>query len=101
MPFQEDLTPYFADFGLVANYGDLQTLVILDEPDREVLSGRVTSTEYLMTYPTASFPGLAHGDQVSIVRVNGTRSDEYNVIAVNKQSDGVISIATLTRVASS
>lgn len=101
MPFAEDISPYFADFGLVANYGDLQTLVILDEPDREILNGRVTSTEYSMTYPTAAFKALAHGDQVSITRADGTRADEYNVIAVNKQSDGTISIATLARVASS
>ena len=89
--FIEDCSPYFADFGVIAQGGDRQSLVLLDAPEHDVLGGRATSSAYAMTYTTASFPELSHGDQV---RLGDTES---SVIAVNKQSDGVIGIATLQR----
>lgn len=91
MAFTEDLTPFFSDFVKTAQVNDRSAPVILSEPDHEVLNGRAISTDYQMTFRTADFPDLAHGDQVLI----GT--DNYMVIVVTKESDGAVSLATLQR----
>jgi len=92
MAFQEPVGAFFPDFGVAATVGDFSDLVIFNSPDIDALSGRVTSTHYEMTFRTASFPTLAYGDQV---RIDGYL---YNVQAVNKIGDGVMTNAILQRV---
>lgn len=90
--FSEDLAPFLADFGIPATAGAASGKVILDMPDRAVLSGRVQSTEYAMTFITADFPGLKFGDSVTVNAIN------YRVLSVELLDDGALSTAELERV---
>lgn len=87
----EDLSAFFADFSVVAQYGTLSGPVLLDAPEHDVLNGMATTRAYSMTYQAAQFSGLQHGDQIKIGDKN------YSVIAVNSQDDGALRVATLQR----
>jgi len=90
--FAEDRAAFFEDFGIVAQARGKRALVLLDAPDRDALSGRVTSTQYAMTFDADSFPDITHGDSVRIGETN------YSVISVNNLDDGAFRVATLQRV---
>jgi hypothetical protein len=87
--FAEDLTLFFADFGVTAVSGLVSAQVIFDALGMDILSGRVQSTTYEMTYRTSDFPALAYGDSVTI---NGV---VYQVHGSNTLDDGQISKALL------
>ena len=89
--FVEDRTAFFADFGITATVGAESALVILDEPDHEIMHGMVATTAYAMTFDAAHFTALKYGDTVTINAV------AYTVINVNNQTDGGIRVATLQR----
>lgn len=66
-------------------------MVILDQPDSEILGGRVMSREYRMTHPAALFPGIGNGDQVVI---NGVT---YAVLTAQLVADGAFAEVALER----
>lgn len=92
MQLVEDLNAFLRDFGELAYWyagsgsstvdGSMPTfdsmrvllsgpaagsgLVLLDQPDSEILGGRVMSREYRMTHPATLFSGIGNGDVVVI-----------------------------------
>ena len=69
-------------------------LVLFDGPDIEIVSRRVNSNTYKITYPQATtFVGIKFGDAVTILQ--GRFAGNYRVIQVNDVDDGVIQEAIL------
>lgn len=66
--------------------------VLFDRPDGDVLSKRVQSTGYKMTFPATQFVGIKRGDAVTIATIN------YSVLEVNSMDDGAIFEADLEAV---
>lgn len=87
----EDLSVFVADFGVTAEFGDLSGKVLLDAPDASILSDRVLSTNYLMTFIATDFPGLKHGDWLTIDDI------AYQVQSVTAIDDGKIKTASVER----
>ncbi|HTH40262.1 MAG TPA: hypothetical protein VL968_05690 [Rhodocyclaceae bacterium] len=87
----EDLSVFFADLGVTAVYGTQTAKVLMDEPDEDVLSGRMISTGYAITYAATDLAGLKHNDAII---VDGT---DYQVVSVRKQDDGKLIRATLQK----
>lgn len=87
----EDLSVFLADFGVPASTGAASGTVLFDMPDGEVLNGRMLSTGYLITFRTADFPALKHGDAVT---VNG---QAYQANDVRLLDDGIFSTAGLQK----
>ncbi len=89
----EDATAFLKDFGQTVAFGSQSTLAILDQPDSQVLSGHVQTTQYRLTYPTAALTGLVHGSVVTLgaktFRILGTP---------NMLDDGLFSEAHMERV---
>jgi hypothetical protein len=89
--FSEDTAVFLEDFGLIAEVGSRRALVLLDAPDTSILSDRVLSTSYSMTFRARDLPDLKHGDWVGIDGV------QYEVIQVNAVDDGVFKHALLQK----
>lgn len=91
MAFTEDMGAFFSarEFGVTAVFGAATAQVILDQPDVEIMSGRIQSTEYLMTYAAADLPSLA---QDSTGTVDGVA---YKVREVRAVDDGRVKQAIL------
>jgi hypothetical protein len=88
---QEDLTPLFADFGLLAVSGGHSANVLLDMPGEEIFGGMQQSTEYAITYRATDLPGLAAGDPITVDGV------PYKVRQTTPQDDGKLIKANLER----
>lgn len=89
--FVEDLSPFFADFGVPATFGGQTATVLLDMPGVEIFDGMQQSNEYAMTYRATDLAGLVAG---STVVVNGT---PYKVRQTTPQEDGALIKALLKR----
>ena len=89
--FVEDLTPYFADFGVTAVSGANTASVLLDMPDQAILGDMQLTTEYAITYRTGDLPGLKHGDAITVASV------AYTVREVTAQDDGKTMHANLKK----
>jgi hypothetical protein len=66
MAFVEDMSLYFADFGVPAIYGGQSATVIIDKPDSEVFDNQVIVGDATMTYVTGDLVGLKTGDVVTV-----------------------------------
>ena len=87
--FAESTAAFFADFGVPAIFGDSTAIVLLDQPEANILDDRVQTTQYQITFRTADLPGLKHG---SWIQVDGK---QFSVINVRPVDDGVFSVAPL------
>ena len=98
MAFAEDMSVFFnaTEFALQATFtplgeSPLTANVMLDKPDEDVLGGRASSTDYMMTLPTGTFPGIARNLPVVIDNVT------YTVRDVKQVGDGASKMVSLTR----
>ena len=98
MAFTEDMSVFFSEkeFSLIATFtplgeAPLTANVMLDKPDEDILGGRVSSTDYVMTLPASKFPGIARNLTVSIDGVT------YNVREVKQIGDGAIKTVSLSK----
>jgi hypothetical protein len=66
-------------------------LVILDQPDGNILKGRVKSRKYKITFDSTLFVGLASDDTIFIAPYT------YTVLEVNSLGDGALYAADLER----
>ena len=85
----EDLNAFFTDFAVPVTYGAQTSLAIFDQPDAEILNGRMVSRQYSIRFPVGTFAGLKHGDNVF---VSGLR---YYIQEVTTESDGLITLARM------
>lgn len=89
--FAENLSVFFADFGLSAELGEFSATVLLDCPQSEIFDGMQQTTDYTITYRSNDFHELKAGD---IVIINGT---PYKVRQTTTHDDGIISTASMQR----
>lgn len=91
--FTEDLSVFFAEFGVQATWtpSGITATVILDSPDAGILGDLVLTTQYEMTYQTSDFAGLDYGANLSI---NGA---QYTVKDTKRLDDGAFSKASLSK----
>lgn len=87
--FAENLPAFLADFGVAAIYGGVTKKVLFDQPGHDILSGRVQSDQYEITYIESDMPKLLFGAQISIAGV------AYTLLSTNKIDDGMFSRAIL------
>jgi len=87
--FAENLPGFLADFGVAAIHGGASITVLFDVPGQDILSDRVSSDQYEITFRTTDMPGLLYGAQISIAAV------AYTVLTVNTLDDGAFSRAVL------
>ena len=94
MAFAEDMTAFFnaAEFARAAEWGAYLANVLLDKPDEDVLSGRVSSTDYLATLAASDFPGITAKQSISIEGVS------YLVREVKLLGDGAVKTLSLSKV---
>lgn len=99
MAFAEDMSVFFnaAEFAVLATFtppgeAPLTASVMLDQPDEDILAGRASSTEYQITLPEASFPGIGRGMKVTIAGA------DYQVREVRVLMDGALKSVTLSKV---
>jgi hypothetical protein len=78
-------------FGVPVAWGAIDTFGILDMPSNVVAGGMVITTDYKLTFETASLPGLDFED---VLYVDGAR---YEVRIAKPVGDGVFSEAELTK----
>lgn len=99
MAFPENLAAFFstADFAVTATWtpsagGAQQTAqVLLDQPDEEILDGRVFSREYAILYRIDQLIGLKPGE---VITVDGIA---YTVREAGALQDGKILRATMRK----
>jgi len=82
---------FLADFGVTVVSGSTTGKGILDMPTEIVAGGMVLTTDYALTFKTATFPSLGYN---SAITVDGTA---YTVREVRLQDDGKFSIAYLQK----
>lgn len=90
--FAEDLSIFFADFGVEATLGSHSATVLLDTPDANILGDRVQTTNYLITFAATDLPTIKHGDAITVAGV------DYTVQMVNNIEDGAFKSAQLEKV---
>ncbi len=88
-PIVENMSAFFADFAVQAEFNGDTASVILDQNDEDVLQGQLQSTAYRMLYSATDFPTLAHGCAVT---VDGAG---FMVHTVSLLDDGAIKRALL------
>lgn len=91
MPFVEDLTPLFADFGDAGTLAGEPVRVIFDDPTGESV-GAVSARQPQVQIATASVPASVHG--ATLVIPQGT----YKVRECERDGTG-LSLLRLSRVA--
>jgi hypothetical protein len=87
--FVENLAGFLSDFGVPAIFSAGTVTVLFDTPGQDILSGRVQSDQYEITYRTADKPNLAYGVVLSIA------GSAYTVLSSNPIDDGAFSRAVL------
>lgn len=66
MAFTEDISLFFADFGVEAVFGEASVTVLLDRPDAEVLGGAGLTNDPVITYATGDLAGLAMDSEITV-----------------------------------
>lgn len=89
MAFTEDMSLFFAEFGVEAVFGAATATVLLDKPDAEIFDGAAIANDPVITYATTDLTGLAHG---SAITVDGA---SFKVREVNLVDDGKLTRARL------
>jgi hypothetical protein len=69
MAFTEDMSVFFADFGVPAVFGAQSATVILDQPDGQIFDGQLVTGDPSMVYISGELEGLAKG---GVVTIDGT-----------------------------
>lgn len=93
MAFNEDLTIFFADFGVVAIYNGESAKVIFDMPDIiNNIGDQMISADYTVLFNSTNFTGIKYADQITVNGVN------YTVNDVLKVGDGKLSQLGLSKV---
>ena len=66
--FTEDLSVFFDPdvFGVPAVWGSLSEPVIFNAPGEDPLGGDVTGTDYTVLLAATAWPGIKHGDTVTV-----------------------------------
>lgn len=90
MSFSETAV-FLNDFGVPVAWGEHSGKGILDMPSEIIAGGMVLTTDYQLTVKTADFPGIDHGDAVTI---NGAT---YSVREARAVDDGVFSHLFLSK----
>ncbi len=89
--FAENLLGFLADFGVDVVIDGTPTRALFDQPGQDILSGRVQSEQYEITYIEAAAPGVTFGATVTVAGV------AYTVLATNSLDDGAFTRAVLDR----
>lgn len=98
MDFSTDLAAFYADFGVSAAHtpnagGQVTTaLAILDEPGMEVIGSDIIATDYILRYPTASFPSVKRLDVFTINGITYTAREDAQPL-----QDGLEQVVPLTK----
>ena len=93
MAFAEDMTVFFntAEFAVVATWNASTANVLFDAPSDDVLDGQVISTDYSITLPLDTFPGIGRDAAITVDGAN------YEVRAVRHLNDGALKRLVLTK----
>jgi hypothetical protein len=89
--FTENLPGFLADFGVPVVLGGVSITAIFDQPGQDILSGRVQSEQYEITYVEAAAPGVLFG---AVATIGGL---SYTVLSTNSLDDGAFTRAVLDR----
>lgn len=91
--FEGDIDGMLEDFGVELLFNDIPATVIFDKPDQVLFGGDALGTDYQITFKSSELSDLVDGSEVTI------NSEAYKVRgAPAKQSDGLITIASLSKV---
>ena len=90
--FTENLAAYLPDFGVSVTWQTQTALALFDKPDTDILSKRVQTRGYKITFPATQFAGIKRADAVVIASVS------YSVLEVNSLDDGSFYCAELQAV---
>lgn len=84
--FVEDLSVFFSEteFAVLAIWGALQTEVIFNTPNEDILNGRAQGIAFEVLLPTAEFPLITRGESVTVAGV------AYVVREVRREGDGAV-----------
>lgn len=89
--FLENLDSFLADFGVPVVINGISTMALFDQPGQDILSGRVNSEQYEITYIEAEAPGVTFG---ALVSIEGATYTVLNTISID---DGAFTKAILER----
>ena len=89
----EDLSLYFADFGVAVTSGAVTGKGILDMPSQVIVNGSVLSTEYSVVVLTSEFGGLLYGAPITVDGIS------YSVREAMLITDGLFTEISLQRLA--
>ena len=89
----EDLSLYFADFGVAVTSGAVTGKGILDMPSQVIVNGSVLSTEYSVVVLTSEFGGLLYGAAITVDGIS------YSVREAMLITDGLFTEISLQRLA--
>jgi hypothetical protein len=96
--FTEDLSVFFADFGVPVRWGDFSTLAFYSAPGsmKDMGSGVMVATnDPEIEYETAALPGLDQGEAIAVT-IDGVDA-AFKVRSVTPLDDGKLSRATLKK----
>lgn len=91
MALTEDLSVYFADFGVACVHSGSSAQAIHDKDTQRLFDGGALDEEETITLPATSLPGLANGEAVTVAGVS------YTVREVHYLDDGKLKRASLKR----
>lgn len=90
----ENLAAFLADFGSPLTWNGVTAtppvLAIFDQPDTDILSKRVQSRGYKITFLTSTLPNIARNDTIIVKGLT------LKVLEANSIGDGIFSYADLT-----
>lgn len=95
MAFPEDLSVFFDAAGGFAKpvvWGALTASGLLDMPAEDILGGRASSNEYLLTIPADKLPGITRGVVILVGGISYTTRANPELLG-----DGAIKTIALTR----
>lgn len=90
--FSEDLSQFFADFGVTAVFGSETRTVLADLPESVIAGENIVTGDFKITYPTGYFSGMKYGDSITV------NSIAYTVRETVAKDDGAITEAYLSKV---
>lgn len=101
--FAADAATFIADYGDAVSWTHSVTnavragLMVFDQPDADMESGRIISREYEVTFETAAWPGLKR-EEVLVIGGTGGGARYSLRTDPHQGGDGVFSIVRLTKV---